>query len=164
MRRDRTVLMLVVLTAGIEVLGFSYLTLLPSLARDVLGVGAAGLGAMTASRSLGGMVGIAAFARLGRPPRAGHLFLGTLAVLGAALVLLGLTRRASVGVFAPSPAGGDDHAERCLLSESHSIGRAKRVSWSCGRALGACCREWTYRPDAGGIVGVPLRGSDGLHR
>jgi hypothetical protein len=92
MRRDRTVLMLVVLTAGIEVLGFSYLALLPSLARDVLDVGAAGLGAMTASRSLGGMVGIVAFARLGRPSGTGHLFLGTLTVLGAALVLLGLTR------------------------------------------------------------------------
>jgi hypothetical protein len=92
MRGDRTVIVLVTLTAAIEVLGFSHQALLPSLARDVLDVGADGLGALTASRSLGGMLGTVPFVRLGRQSPAWGLFLGTVAVFGAALVLLGLTR------------------------------------------------------------------------
>jgi MFS family permease len=92
MRGDRTLIVLVALTAAIEVLGFSHQALLPSLARDVLDVGADGLGALTASRSLGGMLATAPFARLGRRSGAWRLFLGTVAVFGTALVLLGLTR------------------------------------------------------------------------
>ena len=93
MRRNRTVVLLAALTAAAEIFGFSYLALLPSLARDVLNVGATGLGTMTAARSVGGMLAIAAFARFPHRSGAGRLFLGVLAAYGGALVLLGLTRR-----------------------------------------------------------------------
>jgi hypothetical protein len=93
MRRNRTVVLLAALTAAAEIFGFSYLALLPSLARDVLNVGATGLGTMTASRSVGGMLAIATFARFPHRSGAGRLFLGVLAAYGGALVLLGLTRR-----------------------------------------------------------------------
>ena len=55
-RRNSTLLTLVVMTATVEVLGFSNQVLLPSIARDVLDVGAMGLGVMGAVRSLGGVV------------------------------------------------------------------------------------------------------------
>jgi hypothetical protein len=89
-RRDAVLPALIALTAGGEILGFSHQTLLPSLARDVLGVGATGLGAMTAARSLGGIVGILATSALGPLPASGALFLAILAGFGATLVVLGI--------------------------------------------------------------------------
>src|SRR5215472_3848321 len=58
--RDRLLLVLMLLTAGGEVLGFSHQVLLPSLARDVLHVGPEGLGVMNAARAIGGILGLAA--------------------------------------------------------------------------------------------------------
>src|SRR5260370_14233199 len=51
MRTDRPLLVLMMLTAAAEVLGFSHQALLPSLARDVLAIGPEGLGALNAARS-----------------------------------------------------------------------------------------------------------------
>ena len=52
MRRNRTLLMLMVVTAAVEVLGFSFTTILPELATERLGVGAEGLGIMHAIRKV----------------------------------------------------------------------------------------------------------------
>ncbi len=88
-RHDRVLPGLIVLTAGAEMLGFSHQALLPSLARDVLDVGADGLGAMTAARSVGGILGIVAIAGLGQARVTGGGFVAVLAVFGASLVALG---------------------------------------------------------------------------
>jgi MFS family permease len=89
-RRDRTLLVLMMLTAGAEVLGFAHQTLLPSLARDVLHTGPEGLGALLAARAVGGVVGLAAASRLSA--RAGGArFLAVLATFGVSLMLLGAT-------------------------------------------------------------------------
>jgi hypothetical protein len=88
--KDRTLLALMALTAGAEMLGFSHQALLPSLARDVLRTGPEGLGVLNAARSIGGILGLFAVAA-GRPAgRAGALFVGVLAVFGASLMALGL--------------------------------------------------------------------------
>jgi MFS family permease len=89
LRRDRVLPGLIALTAAAEVLGFSHQALLPSLARDVLRVGADGLGVMTGARSVGGILGIAAIGVLSQTGRTGSLFLGVLIVFGASLVVLG---------------------------------------------------------------------------
>src|SRR2546426_581651 len=52
MRTDRPLLVLMMLTAAAEVLGFSHQALLPSLARDVLAIGPEGLGALNAARAV----------------------------------------------------------------------------------------------------------------
>jgi hypothetical protein len=89
LRRDRALLVLMALTAGAEMLGFSHQALLPSLARDVLHVGPEGLGVMNAARSVGGILGLAAVST--RPTAGGGtLFLLVLLVFGASLVGLGL--------------------------------------------------------------------------
>jgi hypothetical protein len=88
--RSRVLLVLIAMTAAGEALGFSHQALLPSLARDVLRVGAEGLGVMTAARSVGGIVGLAFVTRLGQVPNQGAIFLGVLGAFGLALVLLGL--------------------------------------------------------------------------
>ena len=57
LRTNRLMQSLMLSTAGAELLGFSHQVLLPILAKDVLHSGAAGLGILTAARSLGGVVG-----------------------------------------------------------------------------------------------------------
>jgi MFS transporter, DHA1 family, staphyloferrin A biosynthesis exporter len=86
--RDRTLLVLMMLTGGAEVLGFAHQALLPSLARDVLHTGPEGLGALNAARSVGGILGLAAASARGAAG-GGALFLAVLGSFGAALVVLG---------------------------------------------------------------------------
>ena len=86
--RDRTLLVLMMLTAGAEVLGFAHQALLPSLARDVLDIGPEGLGALNAARSVGGILGLAA-ASLRGVAGGGTLFVSILLSFGASLVVLG---------------------------------------------------------------------------
>jgi hypothetical protein len=86
LRRDRLLLVLMMLTAGAEMLGFAHAALLPSLARDVLHTGAEGLGVLSAGRAVGGIVGLT-MASLGTA--GGARFVATLAAFGLGLVLLG---------------------------------------------------------------------------
>jgi hypothetical protein len=87
MRRHRRLLVLMLLTAGAEVLGFAHQTLLPSLARDVLRAGPEGLGALNAARAAGGIAVLAATSF--RPVDGVRIFLGVLVAFGAGLVVLG---------------------------------------------------------------------------
>jgi len=89
MRTQRSLLVLMVLTAGAEILGFSHQALLPSLARDVLRAGPEGLGVLAAARSVGGIVGLAA-ATMRRSTAGGATFVGVLFSFGASLVGLAL--------------------------------------------------------------------------
>jgi hypothetical protein len=86
MGRDRTLLVLMMLTAGAEVLGFAHQALLPSLARDVLHTGPEGLGALNAARSVGGILGLAAASARGAA--GGARFLAVLVLFGAGLIVL----------------------------------------------------------------------------
>src|SRR5215472_5919306 len=88
--RDRLLLVLMLLTAGGEVLGFSHQVLLPSLARDVLHVGPEGLGVMNAARAIGGILGLAAVSTRLPAQGSGTLFLTVLIAFGACLTGLGL--------------------------------------------------------------------------
>lgn len=85
--RDRTLLVLMMLTAGAEILGFAHQALLPSLARDVLQTGPEGLGALSAARSVGGILGLAAASTVGAA--GGARFVSVLLAFGAGLVALG---------------------------------------------------------------------------
>ena len=87
-RDDRLLLVLMLLTAGAEVLGFAHQVLLPSLSRDVLHTGPEGLGAMNAARALGGIVALGASMR-GWSHGSGALFLGVLVAFGVSLIGLG---------------------------------------------------------------------------
>jgi hypothetical protein len=89
-RHDRMLLMLMLLTGGAEMLGFSHQALLPSLARDVLRVGPEGLGTMNAARSIGGILGLGAASARRASGGAGVLFLAVLVSFGAGLIALGL--------------------------------------------------------------------------
>jgi Transmembrane secretion effector len=87
-RHDPTLLLLMALTAGAEILGFAHQALLPSLARDVLHMGPEGLGALNGARAVGGILGLAAASARGTAG-GGSLFLAVLVTFGASLIGLG---------------------------------------------------------------------------
>ena len=69
-------------------LGFSHQTMFPVLARDVLHVGPAGLGALTAFRFLGGALGVFVVSVTEEIRRRGLLLLLFLVLLGAGVLVL----------------------------------------------------------------------------
>jgi len=87
-RDDPTLLVLMMLTAGAEVLGFAHQALLPSLSRDVLQTGPEGLGVMNAARAIGGILALVASMR-GFTHGGGALFVVVLLAFGASLIGLG---------------------------------------------------------------------------
>jgi hypothetical protein len=88
LRRERALVVLMMLTAGAEILGFAHQALLPSLARDVLHIGPEGLGALNGARSVGGIVGLAAASVRGTASSLAF-FLGVLVTFGGSLIVLG---------------------------------------------------------------------------
>lgn len=86
--RNGALAMLVLLTAAAEILGFSVLSLLPTIARDVLHLGADGLGLIQSVGAMGGAVTVVLLALAGRVRRRGMLYLLFLLVFGAGLVAL----------------------------------------------------------------------------
>lgn len=88
LRSNRALAALMVTTAAAEVFGFSHQVVLPILAKEVLNVGPAGLGLLTAFRFFGGALGVFAGAAMGRVKRNGVLLLTFLALFGAGEVLL----------------------------------------------------------------------------
>jgi MFS family permease len=97
---------LVLLTAAVEVLGFSHQAVMPSLARDLLKVGPEGLGLLNAFASFGGMVAIILVSLRGELENKGRFFLGVLLVFGASLVVLGSSPYIAVALIAITVASG----------------------------------------------------------
>ena len=89
LRDNRVMLSLMISTAATETFGFSHQVMLPILAQEVLGVGPAGLGLLTAARFAGGAIGVVALAALGVVRRGGMLLIGVLAMFGIGQILLG---------------------------------------------------------------------------
>jgi len=75
-------------TAVAELFGFSHQVMLPILAREVLQVGASGLGVLTACRFLGGVLGASGLTILSTRHRRGRILLVVLPLFGAGQVLL----------------------------------------------------------------------------
>ena len=95
---NRPLLILFVVTAGVEVFGFSFLTALPDIAVDRLGLDAAGLGILHASRSVGGIAGGIAMAMAGPRRRLGVIWLAMIAAFGLEVMALGFASTLPVAV------------------------------------------------------------------
>ncbi len=91
LRNYRLLLVLMVLTAATEILGFTHITLLPVFAKDVLGVGPTGLGIMTAGRQAGGLIGLWLLAGLGNLRKKGLLMFATALGFGLGLMAFSLS-------------------------------------------------------------------------
>lgn len=89
LRRNRLVVTLVVMAVICEIFGFSYHAMMPVFARDILDIGATGLGTLSAAQSLGGLLAMLVLASLGDYHHKGQLLLGVFLLFGVALVLFG---------------------------------------------------------------------------
>ncbi|MFP6636280.1 MAG: MFS transporter [Dehalococcoidia bacterium] len=87
-RSNRALAVLMVTTAAAEIFGFSHQVVLPILAKEVLAVGPAGLGLLTAFRFFGGALGVFAGAAMGQVKRQGVMLLTFMALFGAGEILL----------------------------------------------------------------------------
>ena len=134
LRFNNALLMLMVIVAATEVLGFSSATAFPSLARDVLNVGADGLGEMNAFRSVGAVLSILLLSVCGEVGRKGALLLATIVAFGAALVLLGQSGMYAVALVAIMVIGG-----AMALSDVFSQSLMQNIvpNEQRGRAMGA---------------------------
>ena len=88
---NRPLFILFVVTGAVEVFGFSFLTVLPDLAVERLGLDAAGLGLLHAARSTGGIVGGVVMAMAGPSRRLGVIWLAVIAAFGLEVMALGLS-------------------------------------------------------------------------
>ncbi|NQU97826.1 MAG: MFS transporter [Chloroflexi bacterium] len=97
MSRTQVVAALLILAVFVEIFGFSHGALLPAVAKNVLGVGATGLGALTLMAGVGSVAGAGALAAMGDYRRKGLLIL--VATLGYGVALIVFSRSS---VFAVS--------------------------------------------------------------
>ncbi len=89
-RTNRGLTLLVVITAAVEVLGFSFVTALPELATVRFGVDAEGLGTLHSARALGGILAALIFATAIRIEARGSLYVAVVAAFSAAIFALSL--------------------------------------------------------------------------
>ncbi len=104
-RRQRELLYLLVLAAVPTIFLLPYLTLLPVFARDVLSIGAPGLGLLTAAMGTGALLGALAVAVLRPGGGDGRLMLGGLAVMGLGVVAFALSRSTALSCMALAVTG-----------------------------------------------------------
>ena len=97
---DRLVLVLVLLAAAPGLLVLNYLALLPIYARDILAIGAPGLGALTGAIGLGALIGAITLAFARPAGGSGRLVLGGLAIAGTSLIAFAVSRSLPVSLIA----------------------------------------------------------------
>lgn len=100
LRRNGVLLMLVFVTATVEIFGFSFSTALPELATGRLAIGAEGLGYLQAARASGGIVAGLGMTFMGNMQRPGLAYLGVILGFGASLLLLSADSPAAATVAA----------------------------------------------------------------
>ena len=91
LRNYRLLMVLMILTAATEILGFTHMTLLPVFAKEVLSVGPTGLGIMTAGRQAGGLIGLWLLAGLGNLRKKGLMMFATALGFGLGLMAFSLS-------------------------------------------------------------------------
>jgi MFS family permease len=92
LRRDRLIRLLVLLAAAPALFVLNYLVLMPVYARDVLGVGAPGLGLLTAGVGIGALSGALGVAVLRPLGGSGKLLLAGLTLSSSALIVFAVSR------------------------------------------------------------------------
>jgi MFS family permease len=97
---DRRVLGLVCMVAAFSVFGFPYVVLLPAFAGEVLGTGAAGLGALLAAHGVGALASALGLAFLGERRSKGRMLFASRALLPVSVLLLAVSRTPQVSMLA----------------------------------------------------------------
>jgi MFS family permease len=85
---NRLLLSLLVLTASVEIFGFSFATALPEIATGRLEIGAEGLGWLQGIRAFAGIIAGATFATFGLQKRTGAMYLSIIFMFGVFMTLV----------------------------------------------------------------------------
>ena len=88
LRSNGILMMLVLITAAVEIFGFSFATALPELANTRLNLGEDGLGYLHAARAAGGIIAGLAMSLMGQMQRRGLAYLFVIFAFGASILLL----------------------------------------------------------------------------
>ncbi len=160
LRNYRLLLILMVLTAATEVLGFTHMTLFPVFAKEVLNVGPTGLGVMTAGRQAGGLLGLWLLAAMASVRKKGLMMFATALGFGGGLMAFSATGNIysflGVLLFANACAMAVDTLYKTLMQEL--VSDEER-----GRAMGSWVLSIGFAPI--GHVGVgALAGAVGAPR
>lgn len=97
-RRQSVVLSLLILTAIVSVFSMSYAVLMPVFAKDILGIGAQGLGFLMACTGIGALIGAVVVSSLGYMHKKGSLLLIGNLTFCAMLILFSFSRILSVSL------------------------------------------------------------------
>jgi MFS family permease len=105
-REHHIILVLVVLVAMVSMFGLPYLVMMPAFARDVLNVGARGLGYLVAAAGAGALLGGIHLAMLKSHRRRGPVVLAATLIFFAAILLFCLSRRPLLSALLLAVVGG----------------------------------------------------------
>lgn len=141
-RQNRIVLALMVMAATCEMFGFSFAVLVPVFARDVLDVGAVGMGMINAFRSGGGLIAGLTLASLGDFKHKGKLLMAMYMGFGIGLILFANAQVYAqallfIGIVGISAAGHDAMSQVLLQLnvEEDQRGRAMGI-WQLSIGFG----------------------------
>lgn len=137
--RNPTVRTLLALSLVTEMFGFSYVYMLPVVARDVLHVGAIGLGQLSAMAGAGQLVAMIGLAATGDLRRKDLLVIGSTAAFGAAIVLFALAPSFAVALLAVLVIGGTAAVYDSALGTVIQIAVSPEMR---GRVLGLLTATW----------------------
>ena len=134
MRVNRVLAMLVIITASVEVFGFSFSTALPELATARFDLGAEGLGIMQGARALGGILASVALSTRREISRRGLAYLVVIYLFGGSLLLLAAAPQFVLALAALLLVAGMATASDILTQSMMQISVSNRLR---GRAMGA---------------------------
>ncbi|MEK7777522.1 MAG: MFS transporter, partial [Chloroflexota bacterium] len=144
----RTLLTMSVL---METFGFSYQVMLPVMARDVLKVGASGLGYLSAAAGAGAMVSTVAVAGLGDFKRKGALLAACAGASGVAILLFAISPWYPVSLGLVAVVGGTLMAYDATMGTSLQLLTSDAVR---GRVLGLYGLTFGFTPLGGLLTGT----------
>jgi MFS family permease len=137
LRRDRLLALLTLAVVLVEVFGFSSMTLTPVFARDVFGGGPDAYGALTAMRSVGGVLGLFILVGLGVRLTTGPWLMAVGAGFGLALIGFALTPTFVVALLVMAAVGA---CAAACDSLSQSLMQRSATDAERGASMGI----WTF--------------------
>jgi MFS family permease len=158
--RNRQVALIAIVVAGCELFAFSSMTLLPSFARDVFGIGAAGLGWLLSARAVGGTVGLLAIATTSSRWRTVGSFALLAGVFGVALIAFAVTPLLGLALILAAVIGAAGGAVDAVgqAQLQHAVSAEQRGSamgvWMFCVGLGLAGHIETGL--LGGVLGAPF--------
>ena len=133
-KTNSNLVIIIILVAVLEILGFSHITVFPNLAKDVLKVGAVGFGIMNAFKSIGGLFAILLLSNLSENRQNASIWFMSILGLGISFIILGNATDFIIAIIAITILSGMTAVSDVY---SQSIIQKSVTNEFRGRAMGA---------------------------